>query len=219
MMYQHNAEIWDVLDSKMNIVRTIQKGETIEDGYYHAAVEVIPTDGKGYLLVTQRSFDKKRGPGRFEFPAGSVIHGETFEQAAARELFEETGLSATKLHRLQIAKKASLHLIRITFVAVIPDLIDREIILQEGETIGYKLVTYRQWERYLITGRFDENRLLLYGAKLFEHLKEIVGTPEESEEPEIQPLKPLRRLCGDELLASLTTLTETNNTDQEENLT
>jgi 8-oxo-dGTP pyrophosphatase MutT (NUDIX family) len=43
----------------------------------------------GYELLVFRSLDEPQG---FEVPKGAVNSGETFEEGAHRELFEETGL-------------------------------------------------------------------------------------------------------------------------------
>lgn len=57
------------------------------------AMAVVIRDGK--VLIQQR-FRRDKGM-VFEFPGGSIDHGETPEQAAKRELWEETGLENLKL--------------------------------------------------------------------------------------------------------------------------
>ena len=59
-------------------------------------VLVIATRGEDVLLL-QRAGHKKLWPGLFNAPGGHVERGETPDQAAARELQEETGLHAQKL--------------------------------------------------------------------------------------------------------------------------
>lgn len=53
-----------------------------------AAAAVI-TDPEGRLLLVRRGKEPQRG--RWTVPGGSVEPGETLEQAAVREAFEETG--------------------------------------------------------------------------------------------------------------------------------
>jgi 8-oxo-dGTP diphosphatase len=59
------------------------------------AVDCVVFDSKDRLLLIRR----KNPPfqGQFALPGGFIDYGETTEQAAARELLEETALSATNL--------------------------------------------------------------------------------------------------------------------------
>ncbi|MBD8020898.1 NUDIX hydrolase [Brevibacterium gallinarum] len=61
-----------------------------------SASEVVPAagavvaDGCGRVLLVKRGLQPHRG--RWSVPGGTVEPGETWQQAAAREVFEETGL-------------------------------------------------------------------------------------------------------------------------------
>jgi ADP-ribose diphosphatase len=62
-------------------------------------VGIVPLDGQGnVLLVRQYRLPAKET--LLEVPAGGVDRGETAEQAAQRELQEETGFRAGRLERL-----------------------------------------------------------------------------------------------------------------------
>lgn len=58
---------------------------------------VLVTDERGRLLLL-----KHRGTGRWTLPGGSLEPGESFAACAARELWEETGLSAARLEPLRL---------------------------------------------------------------------------------------------------------------------
>jgi 8-oxo-dGTP diphosphatase len=59
------------------------------------AVDCVVFDGDGRLLVIRRKNPPFRG--HYALPGGYVDYGESTEQAAARELAEETGLRATRV--------------------------------------------------------------------------------------------------------------------------
>ena len=66
------------------------------------AAAVVIRKGK-VLLVKDRNLEK------YSLPGGGVHEGETLSQAAARELFEETGLRARRMHFIGSFRGAVSH--------------------------------------------------------------------------------------------------------------
>ena len=62
------------------------------------AIAVIP-DERGRLLIVRRAAGVD-APGRWCFPGGRIRAGESVEDAAVREAFEETGLRVDALRRV-----------------------------------------------------------------------------------------------------------------------
>jgi 8-oxo-dGTP diphosphatase len=60
-----------------------------------AVVSRQSTTGQREFLVGRRADDAVDGPGLDEFPGGKIEPGETPAEAAARECFEEAGLTVT----------------------------------------------------------------------------------------------------------------------------
>lgn len=56
----------------------------------YSSVAVV--DSRGWLLLQERDEHPVIDPEKWGFPGGGVEHGETFEDAAYRELAEETGV-------------------------------------------------------------------------------------------------------------------------------
>ena len=69
------------------------------------AVAVVLSAGS--VLVGRRRDDAADAPGRDEFPGGKVEAGEAVELAAARECFEESGVTVNVGQRLHVAQATS----------------------------------------------------------------------------------------------------------------
>lgn len=54
-------------------------------------VGAVMRDDRGRVLLCQRPTEKRHG-GRWEFPGGKILRGESILQAARRELSEELGV-------------------------------------------------------------------------------------------------------------------------------
>ena len=181
-------EMWDIVDKDGNVVGQMERGSCrVPEGYYHQAVEVIPTDGKGHVLLTKRSLEKRSDPGAYEFVAGSVISGETPSAAALRELREETGLSPYKLQRLGTSRIPGL--IRYAFLAFVEDLPNAKVTLQAEETIGYQVTTFDGWLECMNEGLYAQSRSATYNDAFLAAVRKAVGEAEEPPAPQT-PKKP-----------------------------
>ncbi|MEV4688935.1 NUDIX hydrolase [Microbacterium sp. LWH3-1.2] len=86
-------ELWDLLDGAgLPVGGTHRRGDpAFPDGLFHIVASVCVVRGDGLVLLTRRAAAKDWGL-TWEFPAGSALTGESSEQAAVRELQEETGV-------------------------------------------------------------------------------------------------------------------------------
>ena len=97
-------EKWDAyLKNGMKTELLLTRGQPIPDGLYHLVVDVLVQHNDGDLLFMQRALDRRGYPGYFEASAGgSALSGEIAEQAALRELEEETGIVPWACHLVKI---------------------------------------------------------------------------------------------------------------------
>jgi 8-oxo-dGTP pyrophosphatase MutT (NUDIX family) len=136
----------------------------VRDNYYHLKrpdyVLVVAHDQSGKILVVKQY---RRGIDReiIELPAGWIDDGETPEQAALRELFEETGVNVMSAKYLGvIAAQPAFSDMQGHVVAVeIPELVGFETWSSGGnqsddEHITRKLVSKSELDEFIKNGDF-----------------------------------------------------------------
>ena len=90
-----SSKVYEMISRDSNI----DSFERLRSGKADAVVMIIrSTDGKKLLL--NHEFRMATGEWVYNFPAGLIDSGETPEQAAARELCEETGLTLVSIDRV-----------------------------------------------------------------------------------------------------------------------
>lgn len=120
---------------------TLVRGEPIPDGLYSLVAGILVEHKDGTFLMMQRDPNKDTWPGVYEATCGgAVLMGETAQQAAKRELFEETGVHAQTLIPLYEEIGHSRHGLYKGFLCV-TDCDKHSVVLQEGETVGYMWAT------------------------------------------------------------------------------
>ncbi|MCL2396433.1 MAG: NUDIX domain-containing protein [Defluviitaleaceae bacterium] len=93
-------EIWDIYDkNRAKTGETHVRGEKLPAGAFHLVVFVAVFNTAGQMLIQQRQHDKIGWAGKWDITAGgAATSGDTSQQAAARELYEETGIAADFTH-------------------------------------------------------------------------------------------------------------------------
>ena len=87
-------ELWELYDGdKRPTGKTMLRGQSVPEGYWHIVVGIWTITADGRLLLTCRHPDKPWGL-QWENTGGSVLAGEDSLHGALRELREETGLEA-----------------------------------------------------------------------------------------------------------------------------
>lgn len=86
-------ELVDVVDDDDQVVATVTRAEMRAGRLQHRAVAVAVFGSDGRLLVHRRADTKDVWPGQWDIAAGGVVGaGETYAEAARRELAEELGV-------------------------------------------------------------------------------------------------------------------------------
>ena len=136
-------EIWDRYDGegrKTGETWERSRAREIPEGRYHIVCDVLIRHRDGEFLLTRRDPDKDIYPDCLEASAGgSALAGETPEQAARREMLEETGLAAEKLELIGITRRPESRSVIYAYLAEVSCEKD-SVRLQEGETVDYRWV-------------------------------------------------------------------------------
>ncbi len=95
---QRGDEDFDVVDALDNVIDTRHRDEVHAHDLRHRAVHILVFNQNRELLLQKRSPWKDKNPGLWDSStAGHVDAGETYDQAAHRELQEEIGISVPDL--------------------------------------------------------------------------------------------------------------------------
>jgi isopentenyldiphosphate isomerase len=92
-MADQETEMLDVSDADDRVVGTLERGEIHRRGLFHRSVHVFLFDASGRIYLQRRSLGKAEHPGKWDCSAsGHVESGESYGNAARRELEEEIGV-------------------------------------------------------------------------------------------------------------------------------
>lgn len=153
------VEFWELFDIDGNSSGiTIKRKEKIPEGLYHIASDIWIKDTDGKILLTRRHPDKLWG-GLWEPSGGAVCAGESPEEGAVRELYEEVGIMIDPSDLTFICRHVTDQCIMFTYTAVVAA--GTAVVMQPEEVVDHKWITKDElealegaivpsvWERYL----------------------------------------------------------------------
>jgi isopentenyldiphosphate isomerase len=89
------GELVERVDEQDRVLGVVDRGEAITHHWLHRVATTVCRDGEGRVLVHRRAADMSRFPGQYNWLIGGAAEvGESYEEAAARELTEELGVLA-----------------------------------------------------------------------------------------------------------------------------
>ena len=98
---QSGDELFDIVDELNQVTGQGTRREIHEGSLRHRAVHMFLVNKHGAVLLQKRSLWKDRQPGKWDSSAaGHLDAGESYEEAAVRELKEELGVSGCGLQKI-----------------------------------------------------------------------------------------------------------------------
>ena len=169
-------ELWDIYDStKTRTGKAVDKNTELQPGEYILVVGCWVVDHSGRIFITKRSPEKRFMPNKWENTGGHAIAGEDGADAILRELFEETGIRATRNDLVLLDERRSEKFFSEDY-AVVKDFSLEEVTLQEGETCDCAWVTRDRWEEMMETGEIAPSvsaSLSPFKEKLIKIIKDL----------------------------------------------
>ena len=153
-------ELVDVVDEHDVVVATVERAEMRARRLRHRAVFVLVVAPDGRLLVHRRSDDKDLWPGRWDIAVGGVVAaGETYDDAARRELAEEAGIEADPLDDLGPGRYADAD---VDLVARCYRVVhDGPVRFADGEIVEARWADRAELDALLATAAFVPDTLVL----------------------------------------------------------
>lgn len=125
-----------IVNEDDDVIGYKEKSEMLPNDIYRVCgLTVVNTSKK--VLLTQRAHTKKHDPGKRSFGMGwTVEQGETYEESAIRETFEELGIQITNPINIDkyLSRSATNNFFSMEYMVWVPD--DIQLKLQEDEIIN-----------------------------------------------------------------------------------
>ncbi|MFM8389113.1 MAG: NUDIX hydrolase [Actinomycetota bacterium] len=158
-------ELVDIIDANDRVIDTVPRSVMRGNVLRHRAVFIVVRDSAGRVLIHRRSEHKDIWPGWWDMAIGGVVaSGESYDDAARRELWEEAGIGATPVFVSAGAYgDTEVNLIGRCYEVCH----DGEVEPRDGEVAEFRWVSTEELRRLVAEERFLPDSLALLGPHLF----------------------------------------------------
>lgn len=148
------------VDENENVIQVVPYSLANSDPeYLHLEIAGLIIDNQKKVLLQQRSFTKKVGPGIWTVTvAGHVTHGDTLEQTFHKELKEEMGISTDNykyLFREKVILSNETHFCHWYLGKYLGD----KIKIQTSEVEDYAWISEKEFEHFCKTNKVSDRTI------------------------------------------------------------
>jgi isopentenyl-diphosphate delta-isomerase len=154
----------DTVDDSDRVVGSAFLGDCLERGLLHRAVAVLVLRSSGSVILQRRSESDLWNPGLWTISCtGHVKRGESYFQAATRELAEELGIAGSlrQLFKLKLPPMREGKLTEYEWTGFFTTLTDAHVTPDPQELSGVREVSRAEVEQLVKSGPLTEDARIL----------------------------------------------------------
>lgn len=159
------SELVDIVDENDVVLQSVTREQMRREKLRHRVAFVLVRRSDSRVLIHRRSDDKDLWPGWWDIAIGGVVaSGESYDDAAARELNEEAGIDVVP----RFVSTGTYEDDDVALVAHCYEVLhDGPVENRDGEVAEFEWVTIVELETLVSTRRFLPDSLYLLGSRLF----------------------------------------------------
>ncbi len=154
-------ELIDVVDDEDNVLRQVTWREMHEKSLLHRSANIFVFNSKGMIFLHRRNRNLPLYPGMYDVKVGGIVQaGESYEDAALREMKEEAGIENVKLEYLFDLKFRSRQ--NNNNRKVYRCVYDGKITLQKEEVESGSFITIAEAKKMLDSGKLSPSAVHVF---------------------------------------------------------
>ena len=154
-------ELLDIVDDNDNVLRQATWREMHEKSLLHRSANIFVFNSKGMIFLHRRNRNLLLYPGMYDVKVGGIVRaGESYEDAARRELEEELGIHGARLDYLFALKFRSTH--NNNNRRVYKCIYDGKITLQKEEVEEGRFIPLAEAKKMLEEGKLSPSAVAVF---------------------------------------------------------